>query len=671
VTDRPTGVSRALHLGVLWSFAVAKPLLDVLADDPAFLVARDLSAGEIVLLALGLTLVPPLAMAGLEWALGRLDQRLGDAAHLGLIGLLVALLAIQLAKEAITGPAGLLFALALGAGAGFAFLYARGSFLPNVLTVLSPAPLLFVALFLFTGTTSELVLPGRGAEAPAKRVGSDAPVVLVVFDEFPLASLLDGAGRIDASRYPSFATLAQDATWYRDATTVASATYIAVPAILSGLPQTEKVPPIVANYPRNLFTQLDGHREMNVIEPVTSLCPDDVCPESRDSFGQRMGELITDLGLVEAHKLLPDSLADDLPPVDEGFEHFLDDLAAPKIVADFDSFAGEVKRHPEGLHFMHLPLVPHSPWRYLPDGHRYPDEVTVTDTAAERVLNFADQPPMVMHMWQRHLLQVGFADLLLGRLLDSLRRSGAYDRSLVIVTADHGTAFLAGKPRRVPIPSTMPGIARVPLFVKAPGQSRGRVSRQRICTSDILPLIGRILDFSPRPEGVECPPGEATVFGYNHTLSIPLRVLERGLGGLVARQTALFGSNRGWGTVYGFGDRWGLIGRSVGELQRVPPGDAAATLIGAGPERAFGPDDELVGASVRAQVSGGGLDPADRVAIAVGGRIEAIGFPYEIEGEDGVAGILPPKSLNRGEIELFLIVGGESVALQPIPLANG
>jgi hypothetical protein len=59
------------------------------------------------------------------------------------------------------------------------------------------------------------------------------------------------------------------------------------------------------------------------------------------------------------------------------------------------------------------------------------------------------------------------------------------------------------------------------------------------------------------------------------------------------------------------------------------------------------------------------------VAIAVGGRIEAIGFPYEIEGEDGVAGILPPKSLNRGEIELFLIVGGESVALQPIPLANG
>jgi len=63
-----------------------------------------------------------------------------------------------------------------------------------------------------------------------------APVVEVVFDELPTATLMDPGGtRIDRKRFPGFARLAAASTWYRDNTTVADFTGRAVPAIETGV----------------------------------------------------------------------------------------------------------------------------------------------------------------------------------------------------------------------------------------------------------------------------------------------------------------------------------------------------------------------------------------------------------------------------------------------------
>jgi len=56
-------------------------------------------------------------------------------------------------------------------------------------------------------------------------------VVLIMFDEFPTTDLLGKHGRIDGTRFPNFARLAGDATWYRNATTVYDTTFSAAPAI--------------------------------------------------------------------------------------------------------------------------------------------------------------------------------------------------------------------------------------------------------------------------------------------------------------------------------------------------------------------------------------------------------------------------------------------------------
>src|ERR1700722_4759840 len=61
----------ALHLGVLSSFAIAEPLLDLLGRTPEFFVVRGSTAGDVIFFALVLTFAPPLALLLVEAVVGR------------------------------------------------------------------------------------------------------------------------------------------------------------------------------------------------------------------------------------------------------------------------------------------------------------------------------------------------------------------------------------------------------------------------------------------------------------------------------------------------------------------------------------------------------------------------------------------------------------------------
>ena len=51
----------------------------------------------------------------------------------------------------------------------------------------------------------------------------------------------------------------------------------------------------------------------------------------------------------------------------------------------------------------------------------------------------------------------------------------------MVVTADHGIAFKPGSPTRQPTERNVQEIYRVPLLVKAPGQTRADRRPQRAC----------------------------------------------------------------------------------------------------------------------------------------------------------------------------------------------
>src|SRR5262249_15372419 len=161
------------------------------------------------------------------------------------------------------------------------------------------------------------------AAAHVDVVHSETPVVLIVFDEFPTGSLLNGRHEIDPVRFPNFADLAAHSTWYRNATTVHEGTTNAVPAILTGiLPKAHELPDF-DDHPDTLFTLLGGTYRLDAFEEDTRLCPPGLCEGTEhESFGGQLGSLVDDASVVYGHVLLPDALADDLPSVSESWQNF-------------------------------------------------------------------------------------------------------------------------------------------------------------------------------------------------------------------------------------------------------------------------------------------------------------------------------------------------------------
>ncbi len=142
------------HLAVLSAFALAQPLFNLLSDNPEFFAARGSTASEIIVFAILATVVPPAALTALE-ALARLaGERVRWAVHLAFVGVLVAVIAIQAIKGPIGGSDLVLIVLALLVGAGVAAIYARAEPVRSILSVLTPAPLVFLAIFLFVSPIS-------------------------------------------------------------------------------------------------------------------------------------------------------------------------------------------------------------------------------------------------------------------------------------------------------------------------------------------------------------------------------------------------------------------------------------------------------------------------------------------------------------------------------------
>jgi choline-sulfatase len=95
-------------------------------------------------------------------------------------------------------------------------------------------------------------------------------------------------------------------------------------------------------------------------------------------------------------------------------------------------------------------------------------------------------------------------DAELGRLFDALRARGWYDRTAIVVTSDHGEAFLENRsvPNYYSHHSAWEPAVRIPLLVKRPGQRVGVVSSRLAQQIDVLPTLLASLGI-PIPEGVD------------------------------------------------------------------------------------------------------------------------------------------------------------------------
>lgn len=674
----------ALEILGLSAFAVGQPILELLGSKPEFFAVRRSLPLDILLLAVLACAGPALPFLGAELALTKIRPTWRKALHVAFVALFVAVIALpplnrSLDAESAAGP------LSVAGALGLLVALARWRFEATrwLLAFLATGLLVFPAVFLLRPGVSKMLTGSDHEISPVATSPPSLPVVLLIFDELPLSSLLSDTDTIDASRYPNFAALAGEATWFRRAVTVSDFTVQAVPSILTGrYPRADRLP-TAKDHPNSLMTLLGTPGAANISESVTHLCPSSVCTQNAGaSWLSRQESLWTDVGILYLHMLAPGDLASSLPPVHQNwmkFENRSDWLSdwksrvrgdRQKLIDEF--LAGMVPSAEGSLHILHV-LLPHGPFEYLPSGRRYtiegqlPGKSEITPRDREGAVEG----------YRRHLFQVGYVDRLLGEVVERLRAADLYDRSLLIVTADHGANFLKlATQRRHVTETTVAEILSVPLLIKAPGQDAGMVDDRLVETVDILPTIADYAGVSP-PWPVDgsslVKPGplrdEITFFRYrtgSREVVAPdqidqepiLRRIEEWLGPGVA----LGNSASAPGS---------LLGRAVDEL---PIADATGrSAVLEIPPQAFHirPDAEFVPSHLVGTIESpdGGPGRPIQIAAAVNGRLQAVG---RTRAEDGIRrfSILVPEDVYRpgdNQLQLFEVLNdGEEYLLAPL-----
>jgi hypothetical protein len=674
------------HLAALSAFALAQPLLDILGKNAAFFAVRGSSSTQIVLFALVVTFALPAVLLAAEVAACLVSRPLASALHLLFVAGLSAVVVLHVLtkSDSLSGVGALLVAAA--GGLAVAAIYWRARVVGSFLTILALAPLLFLALFLFDSPVTKLVFV-HTPEVQAATVQSKTPVVVVVFDEFSTTTLMNKSGGIDAGRFPSFAALARDATWYRSASTVFWETVGAVPAILTGSRPKPNSLPTYSEYPRNLFTLLGKSYRLRVVETLTHLCPTNLCPDSTASqeVSGAAGSLASDAGVVYLHLLVPDPYAADLPPISDSWGNFggkaqakaepVRRTASGEIEPCARSvcrFTDELSSDPEPtLYFLHTAL-PHWPYFYLPSGRR--------NDVQERPLGGYKNGHWLA-TWtalqgkQRYMLQLGYTDRALGLILRRLKETGLYDRALLVVTADHGVSFRGGDQRRRATPTNLDDIAFMPLFVKLPGQKQGRVDDGFARTIDILPTIAHVL-------GIRMPwlvqgkslvgrrlPRDGTITVVNDgggRASGRLSALRRKRVQTLAQHLATFGTGS-FAPVYRLGPHRELLGRRIANLT-VRPSTAGAQIDGRAFLDAVDPNAEFVPTFLAGTVTGKHPSQLD-LAVALNGRIAAVTQTFSQDGKTQFSALYPESALRPGRnvVDVFAVRGpGRRLSLEEL-----
>lgn len=565
----------------LLTAGIGQPILQLYGDNPAIFTSARVSGAAVVWFAL-VVLVAPVALVSLLDGIAFLLPGNGRRISILITDIVAALPFVLLLLRSLPGawPVSLLLCVMLAVG--LAVVIAR---VPSFSTWGAwMAPLAPAVLVLFLVSSQSVIWEAEArvvtlpTQATTSGTGSnaaggvhtrpeDVSVLWLQLDEAPLWPLLGSDGSINSHRFPGFAALAQNATWYRNALGLSQTTVDAVPAMLSGRKPVTGRAPTYSNYRRNLFSLAYGHRAMDVHEIATAVCPKEACATVSVSGNDEIAggttptagtdstttsvatpqtettnlsvdwnQFLRDALVVLGHKLLPTGLRDRLPPIDEGWGGFGNGAAvdAENIDAGSDTGAsdatipaattaattnpatdatlveskrntvrgwerdgaksqvpvvrGMVSRAARSsiptVHFAHL-LLPHRPWQLTPDLR------TTRFVSTDR--RDATVEDRVRDEYQAFLAQYAATDSLVLEMVNDMKRSANWDRTMIIVTADHGIAFEPGESKRKDInparTDTLEEIYRVPLFVKYPDQVGPKISDCRAQGFDLLPTV--------------------------------------------------------------------------------------------------------------------------------------------------------------------------------------
>ncbi len=488
----------------LASFVVAQTVYEVLAANPDFLAAREVSGGQLLLIIGVFSLLPGAALA-LVWAELRRLSRMAARIFFSLICSIFFFAFLLQVHNAyvLYSEAWMNFWLAVGwLGStylawvpvalllGFSYVKYEKTF-RLFLWALSPAIVLFPALFLWRAwpETPAGIEPVSAAQPAAMQQRERPPIFILVLDEISLPMLLDASGGIDPKAFPNLHALAAGSHWFRNATANADHTLLSVPVILTGN-YPKDAPASYRRYPDTLFTLLEPYYEIHVREASSKLCNPRRfhCPEVEIAVNRR--ELLRDAFLLYLVLQLPKDSGIKLPEITRTWGPFYSNHEVMRWRTDrFDEFLQWLPAvKPERTLVYFHELNPHSPYMMTASGEiveRFPFQFEPKQAGNEELLRA---------LRERYREQIVFTDKQVGRLLARLKELGWYDQSLFILVGDHGVSSRPEAPGRFLHNGADPDqVLRIPLFIKLPRQTQGVVSDADVQHIDILPTVVALL----------------------------------------------------------------------------------------------------------------------------------------------------------------------------------
>ena len=369
--------------------------------------------------------------------------------------------------------------------------------------------LLLWCLFLVESHT-----PVKPAPAPSRNEASKPSLHILLFDEFSAEAIVDKNKMIDPKYAPFMAEFAKRATWYSNWNSNYALTVSSVPSILGSFYRTPKfrtnlIPELKLR--PTLFGALAPTRYIRIYSSIASTLWLDmyggyahahISPRSiaSTSFKRKLGVLYR---LWRLDKGLP--LENLLPDVSFGGNRMASKKENSAIVKALLTSKKQT-RHGAEFVFAHL-FMPHSPYRYLPNG-----------SMVDRTVQFDGKLDSneLKHALQCYREEIRYVDNVLRDYVKKLQDAGDYDNAILVVTSDHGTSWEEGNNGRLGI-RVNDMLTHVPMIIKYPHQKAGVVDSAIHTQLDLAPTLLKTLGINYSfCEGKPIEHGHSTEHAFYH-----------------------------------------------------------------------------------------------------------------------------------------------------------
>ncbi len=685
------------HFFVLSGLALS-PLYGVLSKEPSFFWVHNLEPLGFLLLICFLSIVFPLIIAIASTFFVNGFPKFREVLQNVILSFLMVLVSLPYIKrildDSLLGP----ILIAVFIGIVFSYCYKKYAGPGLFLSYISPSILIFPVLFVFVPQIFVLIFP-KNVEVnyPKVSIPSNTPVIFILFDEFPLSSLLNKELLIDEVAFPNFKKLADNSHWFRNTSANYAWTGHAVMSALTGVAQKNSLLGTYRNFPNNLFTLMGHEYQVKGYESALRLCPPHICENQQ--VGKDWDEtkiFWMDIVAIYLNLILPQANKFGVPDISQSYKDFWSEnkgevggskktkvfvkkeFNIPMFESEFGTevmagreelmveFLEGIKSEPKkAFNFLHI-LLPHMPYRFLSSGKQYDlsgeYDLIGLDQKASKGGTWENSEWLTRIQYQKFLNQVAYTDRLLGNIIGRLEELGIFDSSLFILSADHGVHIKEKGLRRKVNYENLGDIAPIPLFIKLPHQKKGEINDIPATSGDIVPTLADFLKIKVPWEMVghslfKESIGERKRYIQDFEINsykVP-KDLKPHLFAAVERKQQLFGEFQGWDSFRLQGITSGeLLDQPVSKFQIQPFEEVQVHMK---TESQIQTRPGYLPAIVQGQITG--LDSKEdwRALIAVNGIFQAESPVMERENKKNILGFLPEQAFKDGDnkIEVYLL----------------